>query len=150
MHMSATKTDKKASHTAAKTKQGKKTKTKPAAEVKGMSALSAAAKVLEQKGVAMTCQELIGIMAAKGYWSSPGGKTPAATLYAGIIKEIQTKGKDSRFKKTAPGRFATKDSPVTPADVPESPAKKGRGKKGGRNAKVAAATPVEPFAAESA
>jgi hypothetical protein len=28
----------------------------------------------------MTCKELIGAMAAKGYWTSPGGKTPEATL----------------------------------------------------------------------
>jgi hypothetical protein len=45
-------------------------------------------------------------MAQKGYWSSPGGKTPASTLYSGILKEITTKGKESRFKKTDRGRFA--------------------------------------------
>jgi hypothetical protein len=147
MHMSATKTNKKASQAAAKTKQGKRTKTTPAAEGKGMSALSAAAKVLEQKGVAMTCQELIGIMAAKGYWSSPNGKTPAATLYAGIIKEIGTKGKDSRFKKTAPGRFAAKDSPVTPASDTPAPAERARGNKG---KKAKAAAPAEAPAPETA
>ena len=144
--MSATKTNKKASKAAAKSKQGKKTNTKPAAEGKGMSALSAAAKVLEQKGVAMTCQELIGIMAAKGYWSSPGGKTPAATLYAGIIKEIETKGTESRFKKTAPGRFAAKGSLVTPSDT-DAPAKKVGGRKGKR---AKAVTPVDTPAPETA
>jgi hypothetical protein len=107
-------------------------KAKPDSEGKKLSALDAAAKVLGQKGTAMTCQELIGVMAAKGYWSSPNGKTPAATLYAGIIKEIETKGAESRFKKTAPGRFAAKDSPVPPAA--DAPAKKGKGKKA-RNAK---------------
>jgi HB1, ASXL, restriction endonuclease HTH domain len=49
---------------------------------------------------------MIETMAQKGYWSSPGGKTPASTLYSGMIKEIATKGKESRFKKTDRGRFA--------------------------------------------
>ena len=44
---------------------------------KKLSALSAAARVLEETGQAMTCQEMIAAMAAKGYWTSPGGKTPA-------------------------------------------------------------------------
>ena len=39
-------------------------------------------------------------MAAKGYWSSPNGQTPAATLYSAILREINVKGKESRFKKT--------------------------------------------------
>ena len=34
-------------------------------------------------------------MAAKGYWSSPCGKTPEATLYSGMIKEITTKRKEA-------------------------------------------------------
>ena len=49
---------------------------------------------------------MIEAMAKKGYWSSPGGKTPASTLYAGMTKEITTKGKESRFQKTDRGRFA--------------------------------------------
>jgi hypothetical protein len=114
-------------------------KAKPEATEKKMSALAAAAKVLEQKGTAMTCQELIGVMAAKGYWSSPGGKTPAATLYAAIQREIATKGADSRFKKTAPGRFAAKDSPITPAaSADATPVKKPKGRKTGKNATAVA------------
>ena len=31
---------------------------------------------------------------------------PASTLYSAITKEISTKGKESRFKKTDRGRFA--------------------------------------------
>ena len=31
-------------------------------------------------GAPMGCKELIGAMAGKGYWMSPGGKTPSATL----------------------------------------------------------------------
>jgi hypothetical protein len=50
--------------------------------------------VLKEKGEAMTCPELIDAMAAKGYWSSPGGKTPASTLYAAIHQEIKTKARN--------------------------------------------------------
>jgi hypothetical protein len=46
-----------------------------------MSCLNAAATVLAEACQPMTTQEMIVAMAAKGYWSSPGGKTPAATLY---------------------------------------------------------------------
>ncbi|MBY0312671.1 MAG: winged helix-turn-helix domain-containing protein [Phycisphaerales bacterium] len=42
---------------------------------------------------------------AKGLWKSPGGKTPEATLYAAIIREIAAKGKDARFRKTERGVF---------------------------------------------
>jgi hypothetical protein len=54
----------------------------------------------------MTCQEMIEAMAAKGYWSSPGGKTPQATLYAAVAREITTKGVHSRFVKADRGKFA--------------------------------------------
>ncbi len=47
-------------------------------------------------------------MAAKGYWKSPGGKTPAATLSAAMTREINTKGKIARFKKVDRGLFAAK------------------------------------------
>src|SRR5262245_51520630 len=71
-----------------------------------MSALDAAAKVLEERGEAMTTGEMIEEMAARRYWKSPGGKTPQATLYSALTREINIKGKDSRFKKTGPGKFA--------------------------------------------
>jgi len=70
------------------------------------SALDAAARVLAEAGQAMTCKEMIGAMSAKGYWTSPGGKTPDATLMSAILREVNTKGEQSRFVKTAPGRFA--------------------------------------------
>jgi hypothetical protein len=49
---------------------------------------------------------MIDSMAAKGYWASPGGKTPAATLYSAMLREITSKGANSRFIKTERGRFA--------------------------------------------
>jgi hypothetical protein len=87
-----------------KSPQGRRSQKASAAQQ--LSALDAAAKVLAETGTALTCQELIQVMADKGYWTSPAGKTPAATLYAAILKELQTKGTEARFQKTAPGKFA--------------------------------------------
>jgi hypothetical protein len=84
---------------------------KPAAPAaaKKYSALDAAALVLRETGQPMSCPELIAQMAAKGYWTSPKGKTPAATLYAALMREVQNKGDVARFVKTGPGRFAYRD-----------------------------------------
>jgi hypothetical protein len=61
--------------------------------------------VLQEAGQPMTCPEMIEAMAAKGYWTSPGGKTPAATLYSAILRETQTKGDVSRFVRAERGKF---------------------------------------------
>jgi len=95
-----------AAETPAKPKRQRKTPAEP--KEKKPSALDAAARVLAEAGQAMTCKEMIGAMAAKGYWTSPGGKTPEATLCSSMLREINTKGDQSRFVKTAPGRFAFK------------------------------------------
>ena len=88
-------------------KKAKSKKTKEAgADDKKLGALDAAAKVLAETSQPMSCKEMIEAMAQKGYWSSPGGKTPASTLYSAILKELSTKGKEPRFKKTDRGRFA--------------------------------------------
>ena len=76
------------------------------AAVKKLSALDASAQVLGDSGQAMRCAELIAAMAAQGYWSSPKGRTPAATLYSALLREIQTKGDKARFCKTGRGQFA--------------------------------------------
>ena len=86
----------------------KKRKAKAAKEPKKMSCLDAAAKVLSDAGTAMTTGEMIEAMAKKKLWSSPNGQTPSATLYSAIQREINTKGKDARFKKTERGKFAAK------------------------------------------
>src|SRR5258708_2637227 len=77
-----------------------------AAPPKKLSALDAAAQVLRESGQAMTCPELIVQMAAQAYWSSPKGKTPAATLDASLTREIHVQGAPSRFVKTGPGKVA--------------------------------------------
>jgi hypothetical protein len=104
-----------------KTKSGKATaKKSPAAastsapevsavaepKAKKLSALDAAAQVLAEAGTALTCLEMIAAMSAKGYWTSPGGKTPSATLYSAMLRELQTKGEKARFRKTERGKFA--------------------------------------------
>jgi hypothetical protein len=71
-----------------------------------LRALDAAAKVLGETGQSMSCPELITAMAANGYWHSPKGRTPAATLYAALLRELQTKGDQARFRKTGRGKFA--------------------------------------------
>jgi hypothetical protein len=92
----------------AKTKKAKAKGSKKAASQDGkMSCIDAAAKVLAEKGEPMNCKEMIDAMAAKGYWTTPGGKTPWATLYSSIAREIRDKGKESRFKKAERGRFAS-------------------------------------------
>jgi hypothetical protein len=75
------------------------------AKAKKPSALDAAAKVLGEAAQPMTCPEMIEQMKAKGYWSSPKGKTPSATLYAAILREVQNKGAAARFVKTDRGKF---------------------------------------------
>ena len=90
---------------AADAKPVKKVKKAKVAKPKKTSALDAAAKVLGEAGEAMNCPAMIEAMAAKGYWKSPNGQTPHATLYSAILREIGTKGKDARFKKTERGKF---------------------------------------------
>lgn len=61
-----------------------------------LSALDAAAKVLGESSEPMTTGAMIEAMAATGYWSSPNGQTPAATLYSAILREIGNKGAEAR------------------------------------------------------
>jgi len=81
----------------------------PSGQPKRLSALNAAVKVLEERDPAdgpLSCKQMIERMAAKGYWTPVrGGLTPANTLYASILREINTKGEDSRFEKVDRGRF---------------------------------------------
>jgi hypothetical protein len=97
---------------AAKVAKAKKTGPVPAAKAgaearaKKLSALAAAVKVLGENDQPMSSGEMIEAMAAKGYWSSPKGRTPASTLYAAILREITVKGKQARFQKTERGKFA--------------------------------------------
>ena len=103
-------TKKKAHTQAAKTTKGTSAKPPGISSAKRapkkISALDAAAKVLTESGSPMTTRAMIEAMAAKGYWTSPGGKTPHSTLYAAILREIGAKGKNARFTKAERGKFA--------------------------------------------
>lgn len=80
---------------------------KPAAP-RRTSALDAAATVLADATGPMRTKEMIATMSERGLWTSPGGKTPEATLYAAILREITTKGDAARFRKHDRGLFAAR------------------------------------------
>jgi hypothetical protein len=84
---------------------------KPAAkesktDAKKLSQIDAAVAVLAKAGEPMNCKAMVEAMSQQGLWTSPGGKTPEATLYASILREINAKGKDARFVKVERGQFA--------------------------------------------
>ena len=101
--MSAKKTTK-----AKATKAAKKAPAKKTGEPKEqkVSAVGAAAQVLASSKEPMNAKEMIDAMAARALWTSPVGKTPRATLYSAIIREIALKGNESRFVKKDRGQFA--------------------------------------------
>lgn len=69
-----------------------------------MSQINAAIAVLKKARKPMNCKEMVEAMEAQGLWSTPGGKTPHATLYASILRDI-ARGAESRFAKVDRGQF---------------------------------------------
>jgi len=69
------------------------------------SGLDAAAQVLGEAGEPLNAKEIVDRMLERKLWST-GGKTPHATIYAAMIREIAAKGSDSRFRKVERGKFA--------------------------------------------
>jgi len=65
--------------------------------------LDYAAEILANAKEPMSCKDIVEKAQAAGWTTS--GKTPHATLYAAIIREISKKGKDARFEKVDRGRF---------------------------------------------
>jgi hypothetical protein len=87
--------------------EGRKAKKAKAAKPKGErkpGILTLAADVLKDAKAPMDCKAIVEKVLAKGQWQTKG-KTPAATLYSAIIREIAVKGKDARFRKTDRGMF---------------------------------------------
>ena len=66
--------------------------------------LDLAAGVLAKAKAPMTCTAIVEAVLAEKMWFTQG-KTPAATLYSAITREISAKGKDSRFVKADRGLF---------------------------------------------
>jgi hypothetical protein len=77
--------------------------TKAAKADRQMSGLDAAAKVLAESPTPLNAKAIVEQAAAKGYWTSPGGKTPAGTIYAAMLIEARKKGTASRFAKVDRG-----------------------------------------------
>ncbi len=71
-----------------------------------VSAMQAALIVLKDaRPEGMSTKDMVDAMASRKLWTSPGGKTPEASLYASIIREIAKKGEEARFRKVSRGRF---------------------------------------------
>lgn len=90
----------------AKVKGGKPARAKkPAKDAtpKRPSGLDLAAKVLADAGEPLAAKAIAERAIAAG-WKTDG-KTPHATLYAAIIREIARKGDAARFRKTDRGLF---------------------------------------------
>ncbi len=79
-------------------------KTPAAPPARKLSQFQAAIQVLADAGEPMNCKAMVEAMNAQGLWSSPAGKTPEATLYASILRDIR-KGKDATFAKADRGLF---------------------------------------------
>jgi hypothetical protein len=105
----------------AKPKRQRKAPAQP--KEKKVSALDAAARVLAEEGRPMTCQELIAAMAAKGYWTSPGGQTPDATLSSAIARAITLQGSTlgSRRRHVASSRVRPQRNVVRHVVAHEAP-----------------------------
>ena len=86
--MATKKAPKKPAPKAPKTKDTKAAPAKKAkpkgVKPKNLSALDAAAQVLAASKEPLNAKQMIDAMAAKHLWSSPGGKTPHATLYTAV------------------------------------------------------------------
>lgn len=86
---------------------GKKPRTAKPAKEKRASGLDLAANVLVEAKEPLDAKTIAQRAIAAGWKTN--GKTPHATLYAAIIREISDKGSESRFRKVDRGRFeATK------------------------------------------
>lgn len=111
-----------------------------------LSQLDAAVKVLEEAKEPMTTKAMIEAMATRGYWTSPGGATPWATLYSALIREIANRGAESRFTKVDRGQFTlnAKTAPAAkPAAKADTKAKPGAKTAGKKTTKKAAAKPAD-------
>lgn len=72
-----------------------------------LSGLDMAAIVLAEAGEPLRSKEIARRVIAKGWKTN--GKTPYATLYSAMLREIADRGSDSRFAKTGRGEFEATD-----------------------------------------
>jgi hypothetical protein len=96
----------KALATAGKAKAAKKAK-----GPKKPSLLDLAAEVLGKAGKPMGCKEIVEEVLKSGRWTTKG-RTPSATLYSAILREVANPARGSRFKKVDRGLFAATGTKV--------------------------------------
>ena len=89
-------------------KLAKPTKPTKAAKPKRVSLLDAAATVLASAKEPMQAKAIVEQVVKRGLWKPGAGKTPHATLYAAMTREITAKGKDARFEKIDRGLFSAR------------------------------------------
>lgn len=94
--------------------KAKKEKAPKPPKVKKVSCLDAAAQVLAASTTPMRATEMIEAMTAKDLWKPGAGKTPDASLYAAIVREIAAKGEAARFKKHDKGQFVYNRGSLAP------------------------------------
>jgi len=68
------------------------------------SGLDAAAQVLADADEPLSVKEIVALMLGRKLWQT-SGKTPSATIYAAMTREIAAKGDAARFRKVGRGRF---------------------------------------------
>lgn len=73
--------------------------------LKKLSGLDAAHKVLLESKVPMNATQIVERLLEDKLWKT-SGKTPHATIYAAMLREIQRMGDASRFRKAERGRFS--------------------------------------------
>jgi hypothetical protein len=89
---------------AKKIRPAKKGKAGKAKGPRKPSLIALAAEVLREAKEPMDCKAIVEKVLAKGTWTT-SGKTPAATLYSAIIREIAKAGDKARFRKVDKGQF---------------------------------------------
>jgi hypothetical protein len=72
--------------------------------------IEASILVLGKSKVAMNRKAMLEVMQVAGLWTTPKGATPDVTLYASILREIDTKGTDAQFRRTERAHFTLADS----------------------------------------
>jgi hypothetical protein len=85
-----------------KPKRAKKPKDAPAKDKK-LSLIDAAIEVLRKAKQPMNCKEMVQAVFDAKLWSPGTGKTPSATLYSAILRDL--KSDTPRFEKVDRGQF---------------------------------------------
>lgn len=85
-----------------KAKRTNKPKDAPVKDKK-LSLIGAAAQILGKSKEPMTCKDMVNEVIAAGLWTPGDGKTPHATLYSAILRDL--KSETPRFEKVDRGQF---------------------------------------------